>query len=99
MVAELEGAIAGFYILERVSGEEFELDALFVEPARIGQGVGRRLIEHAKQAVAAQGGRRLVIQGDPHAERFYKAAGGVFSGRRESDSIPGRYLPVYVIRL
>jgi hypothetical protein len=32
-------------------------------------------------------------------ERFYRAAGGVIKGTRESGSIGGRYLPVFEIRL
>lgn len=99
MAVEIAAAIAGFYGLRRLSTAEFELEALFVEPARIGQGVGRALMDHAKAAAAAQGGRSLVIQGDPHAERFYRAAGGVFAGRRESDSVPGRFLPVFTVSL
>jgi len=41
----------------------------------------------------------MVIQGDPHATRFYVAAGGVRSGTRPSGSIAGRTLPLFVIAL
>jgi GNAT superfamily N-acetyltransferase len=83
----------------RLSASELELEALFVEPGRIGQGIGRALIEHAKFTAAQVGASSLLIQGDPHAERFYRAAGGRLVGRRESASIPGRFLPVFVIPL
>ena len=96
-VAENQGEIVGYYALERLSGEEFELEALFVEPKHIGSGVGRALIGHAKNRAAANGGRTLIIQGDPHAEKFYRAAGGKRTGERESASIPGRFLPVFSI--
>jgi GNAT superfamily N-acetyltransferase len=99
MVAVVEGQIVGFYALERVRVEAFELAALFVEPQHIGRGIGRALIEHAKQAVAQAGVRLLVIQGDPHAERFYLAAGAVPAGQRESASIPGRMLPLFLIEV
>lgn len=39
----------------------------------------------------------MIIQDDPNAEAFYLAAGGVRTGDRESDSIPGRFLPLFVI--
>ena len=32
---------------------------------------------------------------DAFLEKFYRAAGGVFKGTRESGSIGGRYLPVF----
>ena len=98
-VAENQEEIVGFYALERLSSEEFELEALFVETEYIGSGVGRALIKHAKNHAAANGGHTLIIQGDPHAEKFYRAAGGKRTGERESASIPGRFLPVFSISL
>ena len=99
VVAEVTGRCVGFYALVRLTQDETELEALFVEPAHIGKGYGRELIEHAKAAAAANGASRLIIQGDPNAARFYEAAGGVVIGQRESDSIQGRYLPLYAIDL
>lgn len=80
-------------------GTEIELDSLFVEPEHIGKGFGRLLIEHAKSTAAKMGATRLIIQGDPNAERFYLAAGAFVTGTRESGSIPGRYLPTFAIDL
>jgi len=98
-VLEGSGHVIGFYALERRSSTEIELDALFVEPTFIGQGFGRRLIDHAKSVAASLGAEQLTIQGDPNAERFYHAAGGVLTGTRESASIPGRYLPTFAVSL
>ncbi|WP_405219899.1 GNAT family N-acetyltransferase [Lentisalinibacter sediminis] len=98
-VAVDEGETAGFYALERLAGGEYELEALFVEPGRIGSGIGRALIDHAKRTASRFGATRLVIQGDPHADDFYLAAGARQIGHRESDSIPGRYLPLFEIVL
>ena len=99
VVAEDAGVVVGFYAVRRLSATESELEALFVEPAHIGQGIGRALMDHAKVAAANVGARSLVIQGDPHAESFYRAAGGFLIGQRESNSIPGRYLPIFAISL
>jgi len=99
VVAEESGAILGFYALARYAPAEVELDALFVEPAAIGRGVGRALIDDAKARAARLGARRMTIQGDPHATRFYAAAGALQSGTRPSGSIPGRTLPLFVIEL
>jgi GNAT superfamily N-acetyltransferase len=98
-VAEVAGAVAAFYALARISSPDVELEALFVEPDHIARGIGRALIEDAKKTAASLGAKRLVIQGDPHAERFYRAAGGTVTGERESSSIPGRFLPVFTIEL
>jgi N-acetylglutamate synthase-like GNAT family acetyltransferase len=91
--------VAGFYALKRLSANEMELEAMFVEPASIGQGFGRLLIDHAKSVASAMGAKRLVIQSDPYAEHFYVAAGGVVIGTRESASIPGRFLPTLAIEV
>ena len=99
VVAEVDAAIVGFYALERLSAEEVELEALFVEPSHIGCGWGRALITHARQEAAKWGASTMTIQGDPHAEAFYRAAGGVRTGHRVSASVPGRYLPVFTIEL
>ncbi|MCP3958114.1 MAG: GNAT family N-acetyltransferase [bacterium] len=99
VVAENGADVVGYYALERLSATEYELEALFVEPARIGTGVGRALMQHALAAVESYGGRKVVIQGDPNARRFYLAAGGVEVGMRESGSVPGRYLPIFEIAI
>ncbi|MEM1190471.1 MAG: GNAT family N-acetyltransferase [Pseudomonadota bacterium] len=91
--------IIGFYTVERVSANSFELEALFVEPEHIGRGVGRTLIKDATRRVSALGIKRLIIQSDPHAAQFYIAAGAVEVGMRESGSVPGRQLPLFEITL
>jgi GNAT superfamily N-acetyltransferase len=91
--------VIGFHALERLNAEVAELEALFVEPEHIGSGVGRALIEHAKDQARQLGVAVLVIQGDPNAERFYLAAGAVRCGSRESHSIPGRQLPLFRVDL
>lgn len=96
-VAERDGAVIGFYGLVKISPDTLELEAMFVDPDSIGQGVGRALMAHALEAFAASGLARLVIQADPHAAAFYERAGGVLIGERPSDSIEGRMLPLYEI--
>ena len=90
--------VAGFYALD-FAGDEPELEALFVEPDRIGQGIGRDLMTHAKKTAGASGADSLVIQGDPNATAFYRAAGASQFGERESASIAGRALPLFRIDL
>lgn len=98
-VMEQAGAMVGFYCLERLGRGQFELEALFVEPDFIGQGCGRALLAHALALATALDGSSVLIQGDPHAEAFYRAAGGEQIGTRPSGSIPGRELPLFRISL
>lgn len=98
-LAEHEDAILGYYALKYLSRDDVELDALFVEPEYIGNGVGKTLIEHAKVQAQANGRSRIIVQGDPHATAFYLAAGGVQIGERESESVSGRMLPEFAISL
>ena len=88
-----------FNATRRIDDDAVELEALFIEPDQIGKGLGRALIEHAIQMSHSSGATRMIIQGDPNAERFYLAAGAVQVGERESDSIPGRMLPLFEIIL
>lgn len=99
VVAEEKGVIVGFYSLEDVSNACVELGFLFVEPKKIRSGIGRVLIENAKDRVIQFGGKFLHFQGDPNAEAFYRAMGAELTGKRESASIPGRYLPTFSIKL
>ena len=96
-VAVKNGRIVGFYALEKDSCKVFELEALFVEPDYIGCGIGRLLIDHALRNVTERGGGIFLIQGDPHAAEFYSAVGVKYIGTRESESIPGRFLPLFKI--
>ena len=98
-VLEVDDDAVGFYALKLLPAPDVELDSLFVEPRFIGRGFGRKLIEHAKFIACQLGARRMIIQGDPYAEKFYIAAGGVLTGQRESGSIPGRMLPTFAIDL
>ena len=98
-VIEVERSAIGFYSLEYVSASAVELGYLFVEPTFIGKGYGRKLMAHARQKALHLGYNEMIIQGDPNAEQFYRAAGGSVVGTRESTSIPDRELPVFRIDL
>ena len=98
-VIEVERSIIGFYSLEYVSASEAELGYLFVKPTFIGKGYGRKLMAHAQNKARDLGYNQIVIQGDPNAEKFYRAAGGSVVGTRKSTSISDRELPLFRIDL
>ena len=96
-VAERNNTILGYCAIGKTADFEDELEALFVDSNQIGTGIGRALMNHAKRVVRESGGQSIVLQSDPNAAKFYRAAGGQLIGELESGSIPGRMLPVFRI--
>jgi N-acetylglutamate synthase-like GNAT family acetyltransferase len=92
MVAEQNHTVVGFY---QLTGESptGELVALFVDPAAIGSGLGRRLLRHALDRARELGMSSVIIDADPYAEPFYVRAGARRIGAVASGSIEGRVLP------
>jgi GNAT superfamily N-acetyltransferase len=80
-VLEEDGRVVGFYTLRRHRGEgRIELSRMFVEPDRIGSGIGRRLWEHAVATACDMGVEVIEIDAEPHAEGFYQRMGAVTVG-------------------
>ena len=98
-VCEIDNQIAGFYALEILQAHSAGLEALFVIPGLIGNGIGKAMIAHCRAVATRLGVQTIDIQGDPNAEEFYLAVGALTCGYRESLSIPGRQLPVFRITL
>jgi N-acetylglutamate synthase-like GNAT family acetyltransferase len=92
-VAEESGEVVGFYALGG-GPPEGELSFLFVEPARIGTGIGTLLWQDCLATAARIGLSRIRIESDPFAEGFYTAVGATRVGDVRSQSIPGRSLPL-----
>jgi ribosomal protein S18 acetylase RimI-like enzyme len=97
-VLESDGRVLGFYQFGVDDGEA-EIASLFVEPAAIGGGIGKRLWHHAATLARARGYRSLVVQSDPYAEGFYSAMGMERIGETPSTVFPGRMLPQMRIAL
>lgn len=98
LVAELDGAVAGFGTLE---GEPpyGELGMLFVDPGALGRGLGGALLAALVTTARDEGFERLAIDADPYAEAFYLAHGAVRVGEVASGSVPGRVLPQLQLRV
>lgn len=78
IVAELDGAIAGFAAV--VGGE---LDGLFVEPDLWGCGIGTALVEAATHE-ARLGGMTLKVTAGPSARLFYESCGFSVEGEEQT---------------
>lgn len=76
---------------------EWRLEHLWVEPAAMGKGVGRALLQAACKTAEACGARTLTVDADPHAAAFYTACGAERIGARPAPigGEPERVLPVF----
>lgn len=83
----------GFTQIVVKSAESCELEALFIHPKFQGKGLGQNMFNWAIGQARNLGYSHLIINSDPGAERFYKAAGAIRTGEKPSGSIPGRFLP------
>lgn len=91
-VAELAAAVVGVAEVHLEDAEAI-LDKLFVEPAAVRQGVGRRLFDWARTAARDGGARILVIESDPNAAGFYRRMGATDDGAVPSGPVRGRFIP------
>jgi GNAT superfamily N-acetyltransferase len=98
LVAEVAGSPAAFLTL-RERGRELEIEFLFVEPASMGSGMGRALVEEALGIAADRGCARVVVESDPNAEGFYLRLGARRIATVESTVVPGHMRPVLEFRL
>ncbi|WP_339719632.1 GNAT family N-acetyltransferase [uncultured Paraglaciecola sp.] len=93
-LTELNGqTITGFFALNVSDRDSAVLEALFIDPAFIGQGYGKRLLSEAIAVAKEYKAKKMTLQSDPFAENFYLANGAVKVGEMESQSIRGRFLP------
>jgi GNAT superfamily N-acetyltransferase len=91
-VLVLDGTVVGWHRVRR-DGDRAELEDLWLEPAHIGAGFGRRLFEHAAQIARDVGAEAMEWDAEPYALGFYEAMGGVIIGDTPSAAEPGRMLP------
>jgi ribosomal protein S18 acetylase RimI-like enzyme len=74
-IAEQDGVVLGFSVLLEAVGGSCELDGLFVEPASMRSGVGRRLVDDAKQIARERGATHIEVVANPQALAFYTRVG------------------------
>ena len=72
LVAEDEGGLIGYAMVDLELGE---VDAVFVERAHQGRGVGRRLLRALEEMAGAQGFGRVFLTASLNAVPFYRSAG------------------------
>ena len=83
-VGVVDGTIAGCCALV-VSASLAELEHMWIDPQRIGNGVGRALFEYTKERARQLGLPELELSADPHAEGFYERMGARRIGEIQAD--------------
>ncbi|MBD8529088.1 MULTISPECIES: GNAT family N-acetyltransferase [unclassified Massilia] len=73
LVAEEAGQVLGYAVLDAGA----EVDAVFVEPAQHGRGIGGLLLGAVEDAARAAGCKRLFLSASLNAVPFYRRAGFV----------------------
>jgi len=104
--ADADLVTAGYYSIVHVpegfqAGELFIteghwLEHIFIEPAYIGRGIGRRLVEHGKKVCREKGLEKLKVLADPHSRGFYEKIGARYV-REEPSNIAGRTVSYFEI--
>ena len=95
-VAERDGRVVGFCL---AALEPPAITDLWIDPAAMGEGVGRALLERVVDRARARGVGTMSIDADPHAAGFYERAGAVRTGGVPApiDGEPGRVRPRYAL--
>lgn len=85
-VAVEAGAVVGYSVAWAV-GDEAELANLAVAPARRGEGIGGRLLDHLLATLDAQGGANVYLEvrdSNAAAQALYRSRGFTAAGRRKA---------------
>ena len=92
-VAVEDSELCGMCSFSSCSQTKVVLDNLFVEPSRIGSGVGSALLEYCIDFAVKSSASSIVLNADPNAQDFYLHHGFSVIGKKPN-SIQGRYLPI-----
>ncbi len=99
-ITEVEGGTLLGMVQVSNRQEGCYLQKLFVDPAHMGKGTGRRLFTWAVQKAREMGATEMIIESDPGAVPFFSAMGCRAAGSASSEAMPDRMLPrlVYDLR-
>lgn len=84
IVAETNGAIAGFAVVVPRQDGHAELDGLFVDPGQWRVGIGTRLVQEVAAVAAANDAAFVYVIGNRRAAGFYHACGFVLMGEEQT---------------
>ncbi len=96
-VAEDEDArkIAGFLIVESNVGE---INALYIAPSAVGQGLGKKLLDLAERIIQERGHKEMRLKSTLNAEAFYRHHGFMWMACSSHCLCDDRELPCLQMR-
>ena len=83
----------GYYSYIILNENEVKFDNLFILPNYIGRGYGKVLMFDFLNKLQNSEIKKVILDSEPNAERFYKQFGFIKVGQLET-SIKGRFLPI-----
>lgn len=97
VVATSGGEVVGWSAVRNVGGGASILEDIWVDPASMGCGIGRRLFKHVADRARTSGAVALEWDADPKAVPFYERMGAAVVG--ETASTWERGIPVMRLEL
>ncbi|GAA6153083.1 GNAT family N-acetyltransferase [Pseudoteredinibacter isoporae] len=95
-VAKHGGAIIALASCASLGADHYELEDCWVDPACMGLGAGKALMDYVCAYLKSVSAKELLIAADPNATGFYEKMGAQACGLRESTP-EGRQLPLYKV--
>jgi GNAT superfamily N-acetyltransferase len=92
-VLEADGRLVGVFRLRWRTELAYLMD-LWVDPAAMGGGHGRRLFDRAAEVARGWGKGVMELESDPYAEPFYRHLGAERVGMSPVAQVPGRAVPL-----
>jgi ribosomal protein S18 acetylase RimI-like enzyme len=83
----------GCVAIEQADNAVYYLERLAVLPARRGQGLGRRLVAHAREQIHRRGGREIgigIIDAQTELKQWYRRLGFEVTAKRDFEHLPFR---------
>lgn len=94
----IDNQIIGYYSILKMDNETSKLDNIFLFQKYIGKGFGKVLMEDCLTRVKDSKAKKLILDSEPNAEKFYAKFGFQTYNLLES-SIKNRYLPQMKLEL
>jgi N-acetylglutamate synthase-like GNAT family acetyltransferase len=94
----VDNVTVGYYSYITLDENEVKLDNLFVLPNYIGSGFGKLLMNDFMDRIKHIESRKIVLDCEPNAEKFYEKFGFINVGQIET-AIKDRYLPVMELKI
>lgn len=85
--------LIGYYSYFKLNEVDVKLENLFIEPRFIGQGFGKTLMTDFIQRIKKTKFKRIVLDSDPNAKKFYEQIGFREIGKLKT-LIKDRFLPM-----